>query len=304
MKCKKCGRPAVMALPRHNAAFCREHYLEYFDGQVEKAVRENRMFARNDRILVAVSGGKDSLALWDVLLRTGYRADGLYIDLGIDGYAERSKEKAVGFAREREAAIRVVSVVEECGLGIRELARRARRAACSACGLYKRHLFNREAVQGGYDVVATGHNLDDEAATLLGNLLNWNTGYLARQAPVLPAAPPNLVKKVKPLYRLTEREIAAYAVLRGIDYIVEECPMAAGARSILYKNLLNQLEEESPGAKARFFFGFLEKGRPAFAGEEKDVALRACACCGQPTTAEICSHCRMLSRAGTGPPPR
>ncbi|MGQ9497434.1 MAG: ATP-binding protein [Desulfotomaculales bacterium] len=298
MKCRKCGQPAVVALKRHNTAFCREHYLEFFYGQVERAVKEYRMFGREDRILVAVSGGKDSLALWDVLLATGYRADGLYIDLGITGYSDRSKEKVVDFARVRGASLRVISVREQYGLGIRELARQARRAACSVCGLHKRYFFNREALEGGYNVVATGHNLDDEAATLLGNLLNWSTGYLARQAPLLEATAPNLVRKVKPLYRLTEKEIASYAVLRRIDYIVEECPMAAGARSILYKNLLNRLEEVSPGTKARFLFGFLEKGRQAFAAGDEEVQLKACALCGQPTTADVCSRCRTLRRAG------
>ncbi len=70
----------------------------------------------------------------------------------------------VAFARARGAGLRVVSVREKYGLGIRELARQARRAACSVCGLHKRYFFNREAVEGGYNVVATGHNLDDEAA--------------------------------------------------------------------------------------------------------------------------------------------
>ena len=48
-------------------------------------------------------------------------------------------------------------------------------------------LFNRAALEGGFDVVATGHNLDDEAATLLGNTLRWQTELIARQHPSLPA---------------------------------------------------------------------------------------------------------------------
>lgn len=298
MKCTKCRQRAVVAIKRHHAAFCEEHFLEYFDNQVERAIRENRMFTRSDKILVAVSGGKDSLAVWDVLLRMGYEAHGLYIDLGIGEYSQRSGEKARRFADERGAVLRVVSVEEEYGLGTKELARKAGRPACSACGLNKRYLFNREAMAGGYDVLVTGHNLDDEAATLLGNILHWNTGYLARQSPVLEATTSQLVKKVKPLYRLTEREIASYAVLRGIDYIVEECPMAQGAKSIQYKHILNQLEELSPGTKSRFLFGFLEEGRPRFQDEREKVELRACRLCGQPTTGEVCAHCRMLQRVG------
>lgn len=298
MKCTKCGEQAVVPIRRHNAAFCTEHFFEYFDNQVQRAIKEHRMFTRDDKILVAVSGGKDSLAIWDVLLRLGYEAHGLYIDLGIGEYSKRSTEKVRKFAEERDAVLRIVLVEEEYGLGTTELARKAGRPACSACGLNKRYIFNREALEGGYDVLVTGHNLDDEAATLLGNVLHWNTGYLARQSPVLEATAPNLVKKVKPLYRLTEREIASYAVLRGIDYIVEECPMAKGAKSIQYKHILNQLEELSPGAKARFLFGFLEHGRPHFQEERERVEVRPCRVCGQPTTAEVCAHCRMLQRVG------
>ena len=104
------------------------------------------------------------------------------------------------------------------------------------------------------------------------------TGYLGRQHPVLPAAP-GFVRKVKPLVRLGERELAAYCVLTGIDYIVEECPMAAGNRHLGYKEMLNQIEERSPGTKAAFLFGFLERGHDRFAGdavEERDD-LRPCA---------------------------
>src|SRR5436305_421490 len=88
------------------------------------------------------------------------------------------------------------------------IAEQTRRAPCSGCGLAKRYLFNREAAERGYAVVATGHNLDDEAATLLGNVLHWQSGYLARQSPVLEAEDSGLVRKVKPLYRLSEHDTA------------------------------------------------------------------------------------------------
>ncbi|MBX6377815.1 MAG: TIGR00269 family protein [Clostridia bacterium] len=294
MRCVRCPEKAVVDVRRHNAGFCREHFLEYFENQVRRAIAEFDMFRPEDRILVAVSGGKDSLALWHVLLKLGYRADGLYIDLGIPGYSDPSGERAQTFARQRGAVLRRVVLSETYGFAVPEAARRLRRPACSACGLSKRYIMNREALQGGYDVIATGHNLDDEAAVLLGNLLNWNAGYLARQWPVLEAGE-GLVKKVKPLVRLAERETAAYAVLCGIDYIVEECPHAVGARSHLFKDVLNRLERESPGTKQRFLFGFYERGRRGFA-EDDGAELRPCRLCGQPTPGDVCAFCRMTER--------
>jgi uncharacterized protein (TIGR00269 family) len=147
--------------------------------------------------------------------------------------------------------------------------------------------------------MATGHNLDDEAARLLGNVLRWQSAYLAVQSPVLEATHPRLVKKVKPLYRLSEYETAAYAFLRGIDYIVEECPMAEGNRHLAYKDALNALEQRSPGAKASFLFGFLERAHDRFAAdaEEERAELTPCVVCGSPTTGEICAFCRMADRA-------
>ena len=187
----------------------------------------------------------------------------------------------------------------EVDLEQREAASATRRAPCGACGLSKRHLFNSVALEHGYDVVATGHNLDDEAAVLLGNVLRWDTSYLGRQHPVLPATP-GFVRKVKPLVRLGEREMAAYCVLQGIDYQVEECPMAAGNRHLGYKEALNQVEASSPGSKHDFYFGFLARASDRFVpdaqAEQED--LHPCPSCGSPTTAEVCAFCRLVERAG------
>ena len=296
MRCTKCrSQEACLEVRRHNAAYCEGCFLDFFRDQVVRAIEHEKMFRRDDRVLVAVSGGKDSLALWDVLLDLGYQADGLYLDLGIGDYSCRSLEACQRFAQEHGATLHVVAVEERYGLPVPQLARANRRATCAVCGTTKRYTFNRTARQLGYDVLATGHNLDDEAAALLGNLLHWNVDYLARQAPVLPARD-GLVKRIKPLYRLGERETAAYAVLRRIDYVVDECPHAVGAKELLYKEALNLIERQSPGSKQSLLFGFLEKGRQFF-GIYEPPPLRPCAECGEPTTAEVCAQCRTVRRA-------
>ena len=99
----------------------------------------------------------------------GIDADGLYLGLGIgglQGYSDQSFAYARAFAEGRSATLRVVDLPDDYGFDVPAGSAAARRAPCSACGLSKRHLFNRAAVEGGYDVVATGHNLDDEAAVL------------------------------------------------------------------------------------------------------------------------------------------
>jgi uncharacterized protein (TIGR00269 family) len=298
VKCRRCRQPAVIEVRRHNAGFCAECFLRHCREQVRRTLDDFGMIGPGDRVLVAVSGGKDSLALWDILLDLDVQADGLYLGLGIEGYSESSGAYARAFAKERSAPLVEVDLPTDFGYDIPTGARTARRAPCSACGLSKRHLFNQAGVDGGYDVVATGHNLDDEAAVLFGNVLRWATDYLGRQLPVLPASP-GFVRKVKPLVRLGERETAAYCVLRGIDYIVEECPMAVGNKHLGYKEALNAIEAQSPGTKSAFYFGFLDRVSAMFtpAARAEQEGLRACARCGAPTTGEVCAFCKLVERA-------
>jgi uncharacterized protein (TIGR00269 family) len=239
-----------------------------------------------------VSGGKDSLALWDVLLMLGYRATGMYLGLGIGDYSDRSGNAAHRFAQERAADLLHVDRRSEYGFDIPTAGTTGSRSTCSVCGLSKRYVFNRVALDHGFDVVATGHNLDDEAATLLGNTLRWQTEYMARQHPAL-AGREGLVKKVKPLHRLSERETAAYAFLQGIEYIVEECPLVAGNTQLKFKEAMNHLEAGSPGIKASFYLGYLDRVAERFRHEvASEGDLRACERCGQPTTGRFCAFCR------------
>lgn len=302
-KCRVCKEPAVIDLPRHNANFCAVHFEQLCRRQVATAIKDHQMLTQSDRILVAVSGGKDSLAVWDLLYELGYQADGLYIGLGIGQYSPTSGGYAQRFADERGLHLITVDLREQFGYDIPTAAKATGRVPCSACGLSKRHLFDSVAIEQGYDVVVTGHNLDDEAAVLFGNTLRWDIDYLARQLPVLPASP-GFPKKVKPLVRLTERETAAWCVIRGIDYLLDECPMALGNRHLSHKNILNEVERNSPGAKASFYLNFIEKMAPVLAARGKEMveSLGSCDNCGRPTTGTTCAFCRVVATSAAHQP--
>ncbi len=302
MRCRRCKADAIIDLRRHNAAFCRDCFVHHCHEQVRRAIHDYEMIEPGARVLVAVSGGKDSLALWHILRELGYEADGLYLGLGIGTYSDESGDFARAFAQRFDLTLHEIDLPADLGFDIPEGARTVRRSPCGVCGLSKRHLFNQAASTHGYDIVATGHNLDDEAAVLFGNTLRWDDEYLARQFPVLPATD-GFVRKVKPLVRVGEREMAAYCVVLGIDYILEECPMAVGNRHLAYKELLNSLEERSPGAKAAFLFNFLDRAHERFADAavvDKDDLLR-CTICGSPTPGEVCAFCRLQARACAAP---
>ena len=325
MKCKRCRRAeAAVDLPSHHAAFCPDCFLLFFRRQVTEGIRKPRLLDPEDRVLVCVSGGKDSLVLWDVLMDEGYETEGLYIDLGIDGYSDRSKEKVLAYAASRGKTPIVVELAKE-GIPIPEAARCVRMQECSICGTVKRYFFNRVAAEGKFTVVATGHNLDDETARLLGNLLHWQRDHLARQHPLLPGAGGGLVRKVKPLWRVSEVETAAYGFLKGIDYVTEECPMSEDATSLVYKEALSRIEDRMPGTRIVFYQGFLDPSNPlrkrpetattadgapttedapgavAIQGTEDAAAegvgtARTCVECGAATFTETCCFCRLKER--------
>jgi tRNA-5-methyluridine54 2-sulfurtransferase len=302
MKCTRCRGRAEVQLRAHNSAFCRPCYLFYFRRQVERAIAGERMFVPTERLLVAVSGGKDSLALWDVLADLGYDATGLYLGLGIGAYSDESRAKVEQFAARRGLPLRVIALEDEgAGLAVPAVAQVTRRVPCSACGTMKRHYFDAAARDGGFDVLVTGHNLDDEAARLMGNVLRWQTDHLARQRPVLPATHPKFVRKVKPLYLTSEYETAVYAFMRGIDYVVEECPNSVGATQLVYKDALNRLEAASPGTKLAFVREFQRTGQPAITTRAADDQRppQTCARCGMPSWGEVCAFCKLVAEIET-----
>jgi len=289
---------------QHKLALCKGHFLDWIPEQTEKFIQKYHMFSSEDSILIAVSGGKDSLSLWDILWRLGYKTAGLYIGLGIDAgiaYSNNSLQRAENFAEQKGLLLHTFDIIQNYGYSIPEIAKRTRRGKgkpCSVCGLAKRQIMNRFARENDYNVLLTGHNLDDEAAVLFANTINWLKGYIVRQGPVLDAHHPGLVRKAKPLFRFYEREMAAYALLRGIEYVYEECPFAIGAKSIYYKEYLNTLENDRPGAKLSFYLSFLrakDEGLFAIDDQRNLEELNTCPTCEQPTSVPgECAFCRLI----------
>ncbi len=143
MKCRVCKESAVIDIRRHNANFCQDHFLRYCRQQVEKAIHGFDMLKPGDRALVAVSGGKDSLAVWDLLLELGYEADGLYVGLGIGQYSDNSADYTRAFAETRGLNLIEVDLRGDHGYDVPTAAAVTKRVPCSACGLSKRHLFDK-----------------------------------------------------------------------------------------------------------------------------------------------------------------
>ncbi len=291
MKCRKCSQMAVIDLPQHNTAYCEEHFNEYFLNRVQKAIKTYSMIEKGEKILVALSGGKDSVSLWHALIKLGYACDAVFLDTGM-GKPKLEELREMG--KSFNSNLFVYDAHEDLfGLDIPKIAKIVRKPTCSVCGSVRRYLMNKFAVENRYDAIATGHNLDDETSFLLGNVLNWQLGYLTRQSPTLLKTHDRFVKKVKPLVLLTEKETYAYALLNKLPFSGESCPFSKGASSLLYKKVLNEIELVQPGTKQRFYTGAIKMWNTQ---NQNKLELHECEVCGYPTTEKVCSFCRMRER--------
>jgi tRNA-5-methyluridine54 2-sulfurtransferase len=293
MNCKICGDKALFKLENHNLKLCKDDLVVFLDRQFRRAIKENRMFDREDKVLMAVSGGKDSLLCWHLINKMAYKSKAVFLDLGIEGFSEKSKEKIAVFADNRGLSFEILKIEDLTGFDIKTMLKKKR--FCSVCGVIKRYWLNRYAYENGFDVIVTGHNLDDESATLFGNMLHWQLDYIRRQSPKLSSFGAKLVRRVKPLYKMSEYEIKSYADLENIDYLSDSCPFKRGNTKDIYKEALDLVESYSPGTKSGFLFQFLDKKEEIF-GEESGLKLKECSICGMPTTQDLCSYCKLIAR--------
>lgn len=290
-KCTRCRQQATIPMPSHHANFCQDCFIHFFKTSVLRGIKHFPI-SKETPLAIAVSGGKDSLALWDILEELGYKTHGLFLDLGIPEFSEPSREAVGNFASQKWLTWSLYSIKEEFGFSLPEIRAKLRGKICAYCGRLKRNFLNRLSVRQGLQTLATGHNLDDEAGRLLGNLLGQRQRYVNKQSPYLPSPHPQIPAKIKPLYRLDIQEIITYCHLRDIEPFSGVCPFSKGATTKIMKQALTLIESEMPGTKRSFLFSYIKQ-----ASLEKDQSLFGiCKQCGQPAYDDLCSICRLKDR--------
>ena len=285
MRCRKCKSKAIINV---RIPLCEKHFEEYFLNTVQSAIKKYKMFKHSDKILIAISGGKDSIALAHALHKLRYDFSGLFIDLEIKNFSSENKKAATKLFEELGKELHIIKV-SEYGIKVKPI---ARKPACYVCGIVKRYLQNKFAVENRFDVLATGHNLTDEAAFYLMNLYSGQIQYIIKYSPVLPKDK-MFVKKVKPLYKLTEKEIRCYTIINNLEVSKAKCPYAEESTQIRWKNLLYSIESEIP----RFSINFVssvKKLKKFVPKEEVKKCLRFCKICGYPTgLSDVCAFCKL-----------
>ncbi|MBW3018984.1 TIGR00269 family protein, partial [Candidatus Woesearchaeota archaeon] len=291
--CTKCERRrAFFFRPYSGERLCKKCFTESIEAKTRATIAKYRMFDYNEKVAVAVSGGKDSLSLLKVLVnieKVKPKASlvAVTVDEGICGYRDEALRIAKENCERLGIGHHVVSFKELFDLTLDEIVeRKARRAnnrltACAYCGVLRRRALNEGALRVGAAKIATAHTLDDEVQTMLMNIFRGDLARLSKERPVTEYVHPRFVQKVKPFCQIPEKESALYAYVKGIAFQATPCPYASEAMRNDMRVMLNLMEEKHPGTKYSVSSS-IKRMQPTLDKTLGKEDFRECIRCGEP----------------------
>lgn len=296
-RCSQCDRPAVFRIVPGGRRLCSDHLEKDVEDRVLENITGNHLFSPGDHVAIAFSGGKDSSALLLILDRLqawlpGIRTTAVTIDEGISGYREDTIRAAEGLARELGVRHEIVSFPDLFGMDLDRLVGERYSGSCTICGILRRRALNVVSRRIGATKIATGHNLDDEAQSVLMNTLRGDLRRLVQDS--ASGEPEYFIPRVKPLSFIPEKEVLAYLIARGHFVELPECPYADRALRSGIRNMLYRLEEARPGTRNRLMQS-REIIRRRHAGDCVKSDLMTCRICGEVSSHDICQVCKVLS---------
>jgi uncharacterized protein (TIGR00269 family) len=263
--------------------------------QVAKTIKEHGLIKKNEKVVVALSGGKDSTSLIYILKKLGYDVHGLMIDLYLGQWSNIHRENMTRFCKDNNIPLTIVDLKKELGQGIcfiKSIVKKKKNlTGCSVCGTVKRWILNKHAKKLGAKKLATGHNLDDEAQNVLMNFLKGNVLLGVNSSPATGGkAVEGFVQRVKPLFFTPEDEIMKYAKKNKFEILYEKCPCAFGTYRVETRGWTKDLDNKQ---KLKVVEGF-QKLLPKLRGNNK-MEISRCKECGEPARKELCNFCEVMS---------
>jgi len=263
--------------------------------KVVEAIGKYGLIGDGDKVVVALSGGKDSASVLYILKNLGYDVRGLMIDLGLGEWSRVHNENMKKFCEGLGVPLTIVDLKAELGQGIcfikAVLKKKKGLTGCSVCGVVKRWILNKWARKLGGSVLVTGHNLDDECQNVLMNFLKGNVGLGARSAPRTggEVVQSGFVQRVKPLFFVPESEIRKYAKAKEFDILYNRCPCAFGTYRVETRDWMSNI---SDAEKLKIVNSFQELVGSWELGVRSE--LRKCVKCGEPSSGEVCNFCGIV----------
>ena len=296
LSCSYCDRDAVFLDRVTGDHLCAPHLANRVEDRARHAIEAAGGFFAGERIAVAFSGGKDSSVLLH-LLATVFRPEfgidviAITVDEGIAGYREETVLAAQELASRLSVPHRVVSFNDAFGRNLDALLRGREGRACTVCGILRRRLLQQMARDVEADRLATGHCLDDEAEAVV---MNWLRGDLYRVAGIRPVGGEGcMVPRIKPLSRLSEKEVVAFAHLNDLAFDLPECPYTRYALRAGIRGVVHRAELIAPGTMSRIVAG-QEDLEARLQGRITSSGFSTCPDCGEPMLGSTCRTCRLL----------
>lgn len=296
--CDRCDRKTAYYREYSGESLCGKCFSKSVREKVAKTISKYSMLKYGDKVAVAVSGGKDSLSLLQIMVpicrKHGTDICAITIDEGIDGYRDESLDIVNKFASQLNVEHTIVSYKELYDITLEEglVLRKGRKmSSCSICGTFRRRAIDIVAENMHANVVATAHNLDDALQTFFINILAGDVDRIGWTYPE-PVQYANGLRKIKPLTEIYEHEIAFYALINEIPFQSEECPhMNEGIRTKI-REFLNMLEKEHAGIKYNAYNTMVKVAKRI--KDNSDREPNKCVLCGRDSTNRICSVCNMI----------
>ena len=298
MICDKCKKQATYSRKYSGENFCSECFSNSIFRKSARTISKYKMIKNNELVCVAVSGGKDSLVLLDILNKMSethnFRIFAITIDEGIPGYRDEALDIVQNFCATLKIKHKVFSYKELFDLTLEEslqLRNDKKPSSCSICGIFRRRALDHAAKSINADVIATGHNLDDVLQTFLINTLSGDTSKIGWMDPDVSS---NKLRKIKPLSEIYESEIVFYAFTNDLPFQTEPCPhMDEGIRTEI-REFLNSLEANHSGIKNNMYNSVLKISQ--FTKKANYKEKQNCSVCGNECSGSICSVCKMIAR--------
>jgi uncharacterized protein (TIGR00269 family) len=312
--CTACKRREPFFFrPYSGERLCRKCFVESIEEKTRATIAKYKMLEFDDRIAVAVSGGKDSISLLHILAKTERKHPkaslvAVTVDEGIRGYRDEALKIASENCRKLDIEHSVVSFKELFGHTLDEIVEAQKHRSdvnatpCACCGVLRRKALNMTARKIKADKLATAHTLDDETQTILLNILHGDILRIAREKPITDKVHPMLVRRIKPFCEIPEKETALYAYVKKARFQSRPCPYASEALRNDVRMMLNRMDEKHTGIKFTIF-NSIERIRPALEEMDRKAGLVECNECGEPTSDRTCRTCEILKQMRANGPP-
>lgn len=299
MPCKNCSIIPVIRLTNSSIDLCKSCFFRYFEKKAIKTINKYNLIEKKNKVAIAVSSGKDSMALLYILNKLSKKKDfsiiAIAVDEGIKNYRDLNNLRR--YCRENSIDLKIYSFKDEFNISLDKAVKKIKELnPCSICGVLRRQLLNKAAISVKANKLATGHNLDDESQSIMMNYVRGNLERSTRLGPITGVVKdPRFVPRIKPFYFLAEKETAAYAYLKQFPVKFNECPYSNDSFRGEIRDLINNIEKNHPGTKHAIINSFLEL-LPNLRLMYKNSKIKDCIHCQGPSSMEVCNTCLIIDK--------